>query len=112
MLLWDLAASAALGALLQEILWWWSLRRSLEEAKYEKLLRSKPYWAVTALFVLISGAVALVWFQGKQGTPWKDALIFGAFLPLVIKQAGKGAGADLGSDQEDKVTLRNYLGQN
>ncbi|HYG47863.1 MAG TPA: hypothetical protein VD846_07955 [Allosphingosinicella sp.] len=90
-----LAATAGLGAVLQEFLYWYNLRHRLDEAEYRKLIRSPGYWMVVALWIIIAAVLAMLYFEGRlEATKW-DALLFGVGLPLFIKQLGK---AQTGTD--------------
>ena len=83
--------SAAFGSGLQEIVYWYNLRHSLDEDVYHKLVRSRGYWLAVAAMVAAAGVAALIWFDNEWPKP-RDALVFGASVPLFIKQLGR-AGA-------------------
>jgi hypothetical protein len=92
-------SSAALGASLQELLYWHDIYKRLDFKKYDKLIKSARYWLIVSTFILATGAVALIWFNGQTKPPLKDVLLFGASLPLLIKQVvrSKPARIKLGS---------------
>ena len=90
---------AALGALLQEALWWWNMRRVAADGDFIKIVSSIRYWLTVSVFVILAALVAVVWFDQKVDPSKRDVLVFGAFLPLILKQAGKAvlSGQDLGT---------------
>ena len=79
--------SASTGAAMQELLYWYEIYKSLDFAKYQSLIRSRPYWMIVAGLVLITGIVALFWF-GDEGhaSNKRDVFVFGISLPLIVKQ--------------------------
>lgn len=103
--LWTIAGPAALGAAVQELIYWYNLRHQLDEERYQRLIASKGYWIVVGAFVIGAALSAMVWFAGGEKVSHKESFIFGVGLPLLIKQLGLARGS--------KVTLghreRNYL---
>ncbi len=87
----ELFGFGAFGALIQEVLWWYNGRHSLDHERYEKLTRSLGYWAVTTIFILLAGGLTAVWFLGETPPSARTALLTGAMAPLLLKQALKAA---------------------
>ncbi|MCA1467452.1 hypothetical protein I6F09_06085 [Bradyrhizobium sp. IC3195] len=79
--------SAAAGAALQEVLYWYEAYKSLDIEKYKVLMNSVQYWIIVVAFILVTGVVAVIWFQDDKDVPkLRDVLIFGVSLPLIVKQ--------------------------
>ncbi len=99
--------SAAVGAALQEVLYWYEAYKSLEIDKYQMLMRSAQYWITISAFILLTGIVAIIWFQGDKDLPrLKDVLIFGVSLPLIVKQIVRSRpdGTKLGSRDNGSIS--------
>ena len=73
-----------LGAAALEIVWWYGIREKLDQVKYRKLLRSRAYWVITVLMILVSGTCALVLAHPLGAA---KLLVIGAAFPSLIKQA-------------------------
>jgi hypothetical protein len=83
---WTLIACSAFGAFVMEFLHWYQLKHKLLPAKYNSLLKSRFYWTVTALFIFSAGVSAWIWFSQQGSVPAKDAFLFGAGLPTILKK--------------------------
>jgi hypothetical protein len=82
----DAVLPAFLGAVLQELLYWWQLRYSLDDAKLQALLRSRQYWIIVGLMVAGSTLGTVYWFWSEKVGP-KDYLLVGAAFPMLFKSA-------------------------
>jgi hypothetical protein len=104
--------TAAFGAVLQELLFWYSARYTLGQAKYRALLRSTGYWVLLVAMAIGSGLACYLWFSPDLQAP-RTNLLFGAAFPALFKKAvgafisketHLGPGEDGGGP-----TLRNYF---
>lgn len=77
-------ASPFIGAIAQELLHWYQLRERLDQVRLSRLLRSVGYWVITVLVVLVSGAGALIYFNGRLTAG--EMLIAGAAFPTLFKK--------------------------
>lgn len=100
---------AVLGAALQELVYWYSLRKQLDKRKYKALLRSRKYWAVTILMIGFSGLGTWAWFEGAGTHTAKEFLVTGAAFPLILKKAVAAATADKPADLGELSLLREYF---
>lgn len=77
-----------LGVIIQELLWWYNIRRKLSIKKYKNLIRSWGYWIMSfslAAFTVI-GIMAWKWNSiGSYST--LDLMLFSAAIPVFIKEA-------------------------
>ncbi|NVJ21908.1 hypothetical protein HUW62_11825 [Myxococcus sp. AM011] len=76
-----------LGSALQELLHWYGLREHLGTGRYKALMKSAPYWVITALMIVGSGVAVGAWFAGDGEIPMRQYLVLGAALPLIFKKA-------------------------
>ncbi|HYD14803.1 MAG TPA: hypothetical protein VEA77_00240, partial [Hyphomicrobium sp.] len=99
------AGSAALGAVVQELLYWYNLRHSLDERKYRTLVRSPGYWLIMTTWVVASGILSLILLDAPSS---RDAFVFGIALPLLIKQIGQAQTGQvtLGSGTSSYFSMR------
>lgn len=99
------AGSAALGAVIQELLYWYNLRHSLDEAKYRALVRSSGYWLIMGVWLVASGILSLILLDNPSS---RDAFVFGIALPLLIKQIGQAQTGQvtLGSGASSYFSMR------
>jgi hypothetical protein len=79
-------STAAVGAALQELLYWYDIYKRLEFKKYNRLMNSASYWAIVSAFIVMTGLVAIIWFSGGPQPIPRDVFVFGISLPLIIKQ--------------------------
>lgn len=96
------------GAGIQELLWWYTRRHSLDKSNYIKLIQSNWYWIVTILFILSSGIFVVIWFYGEPAQSPRNLLLTGAAVPLLLKQGMKAATPSQHMG-ESKFSLRDYL---
>ena len=106
---------AAFGALVQEFLYWWDLRKGLSAKKYKSTLQSKLYWAliVGMIFVSAIGTYILCYEDGIQSM--QIPLILGASFPALFKKAVSATsshdfGDDDGSNPSLETITRTYFG--
>ncbi|GFE77562.1 hypothetical protein [Novosphingobium sp. TCA1] len=83
--------ASSFGAAVQEIIYWYNLRHSLNEQKYRELIGSVGYWFALSAMVLGTGLAAYFWFAGDKWPTSKEAMTFGIALPLLVKQIGSAA---------------------
>jgi hypothetical protein len=88
---------AAFGAAMLELIYWYELRKRLENRRYRKLLRSWAYWFVIGSFVVGSGVATWIWYgmepAGKMSQDPRDYFLVGAALPLLLKGAVRALGS-------------------
>lgn len=77
---------AALGASIQEVVYWYNARGKLAAEKYRTLIKSPAYWLLTLAMVAVSALGTWVWFKNEQQTP-RMYMVVGAGFPLLLKQA-------------------------
>jgi hypothetical protein len=88
---------AAFGALIQEAIHWFDLRKKLEEEEQKKILNSKHYWIITVIMIIVSGVgtwILFFPFGTKLPTdtiltdiiPIRIQLVLGAAFPLIFKK--------------------------
>jgi len=75
-----------IGAVFQEILFWYSLREKLELKKYQNLVQSRFYWTITTLMIFLTPVVTYALVNGNERTPLSVVLIVGAGAPLIVKK--------------------------
>lgn len=78
--------TAAFGALLQELLFWYGARWTLGKAKYRGLLRSAGYWMLVIAMAIGSGIACYLWFSPDFQAS-RTNLLFGAAFPALFKKA-------------------------
>ncbi|WP_324750973.1 hypothetical protein SH591_06170 [Sphingomonas sp. LY54] len=100
--------TGAFGALLQEVVWWYNARHSLDEERYASLIRSRGYWITTVAFVLAAGGLVVIWYWGDGNVDAKTCLITGAASPLLVKQALKALTPPQKFGQR-RFSFRDYL---
>ena len=105
----EVFAIGAFGALVQEVLWWFNARHSLDAERYRRLVRSPGYWITTLLFVLVAGGVIVVWFMDGPPPSSKTLLLAGAGAPLLIKQGLKALTPPQHFGHTKRFSLRDYL---
>ena len=79
--------SAALGAFILELAYWWQLRQQLDREKYRAIFKSRAYWAICALMVLLSPLACLIWFYDESPPSLRTYLLLGAAFPQFLKHA-------------------------
>ena len=94
------------GSFCQEVMYWRELSGQLDNPQFEKLIRSKTYWIMAFLVVLVSGfgCFFLCFEDGmsKMQTPF----ILGAGFPALFKKAVQSrAQQDLGA----KSLIKDYF---
>ncbi len=100
------------GAVLQELLYWYSARTKLNTEEYKAILTSTGYWVVVTAMAIGSGIAAFVWFTPEQQAA-RTYLLFGAAFPVLFKKAVDAfipRQTKLGTtEQAKKQPLRNYF---
>ena len=100
----------SLGAFIQELSHWYSLRSNLEEQKYQKLLKSPLYWIITISMILISGIGVWIWCENIVQS-FRHYVVLGAAFPLMFKKAistiENSTSVNLGTKHNS--TLEDYL---
>lgn len=96
------------GALLQELLHWYGLRNWLDETQTQKLLRNKVYWMITGLMIMAAPlAVYFLHVEDRCTLSLRDAFIFGAAAPALLKQAFRAAPKPKNMQIEDTPSSEN-----
>ena len=76
---------AAVGAALQEVLYWYGLKQQLHQPEYDSMLRSRRYWIIVGAMIIGSGLGTSIVYGGRIQAP--DVLIvLGAAFPLTFKK--------------------------
>ena len=110
-------AYAGLGASLQEIVHWYSLRGRLPAYDFGEELRSVLYWVITLLMLAGASAGTVVWYlDTSPSPPARDYLLMGAAFPTLFKklvqaflaQQKPQQGGTLGS-MPASIVARNYF---
>lgn len=82
---------ASFGAAMLELIYWYELRKRLENRRYRKLLRSIWYWLIVIAFILGSGLATWIWYgmepTGRMSRAPREYLLLGAVMPLLFKKA-------------------------
>ena len=99
----------AFGAFLQEALWWYNARHTLDHERYTKLRNSMWYWAVSALFVLVTGGMVVIWYMGEPPPTPRVLMLTGAAAPLLVKQAMKAFTPPQHFGSRPSFSFRDYL---
>lgn len=93
------------GALLQELLHWYGLRNWLDETQTQKLLRNKVYWMITGLMIMAAPlAVYFLHVEDRCTLSLRDAFIFGAAAPALLKQAFRAAPKPKNAQAEESLS--------
>ena len=103
-------AIGALGALLQELLFWYNAKTKLDTAEYRAILKSAWYWLVITGMAVGSGVASYFWFSPEQQSA-RTYLLFGAGFPVLFKKAVDAfipKETHLGTDSEH-TRLRSYF---
>ena len=77
---------AALGASLQELIYWYDLRRKMGD-EGGKLAKLPSYWLITALMIVGSAFGTAVWYVDSGTQSPRTYLLVGAAFPLLLKKA-------------------------
>lgn len=78
--------TSSFGALCQEILYWFELRNKLKDKQISNLMRSKFYWIITLLTILISGIGTWILFYDQIPDKKSIQFILGAAFPAIFKK--------------------------
>jgi hypothetical protein len=92
-----------LGAAALEVFYWFNLRRKLLPTKMKAILRSRFYWIITALAILLGGFCAVLLFPDSNAG---QLLLAGAALPTLLKKLVGGFVSDNGPDLGGEDTQR------
>jgi hypothetical protein len=79
-------AIGTIGAILQELLFWYNAKAKLDTAEYGAILKSLRYWSVVIAMCVGSGIASYFWFSPEQQTA-RTYLLFGAAFPVLFKKA-------------------------
>jgi len=107
---------AALGAIFQELMYWYGKRHEIFENGITTNKRGVYIYLVIVIFVVVgSSAGTYIWFHDRQSPPpLIDVLVFGAAFPALFKVLAKGAvktGSEtkLGKFNESAQFVKKYL---
>jgi hypothetical protein len=82
---WIYLLAAFVGAIGQEISYWYDLRAKLTQKRYQILVRSPGYWVVTLAMTVFSAVGA--WLLYRDDVQRVDVyLLAGAAFPLLFKK--------------------------
>jgi hypothetical protein len=90
-----LVLAAFIGAVLQELVYWYDIRAKLSTTHYRQLIKSHAYWIITGLMIASSTAGTWIWYSGQASSP-RDYLVTGAAFPLLFKKAISAIGTNRG----------------
>jgi len=76
------------GAIALETVHWYQLREHLHLAKYRRLLRSRAYWVITTIMVVVGGVGSLILFEDRLGPG--ELFVAGAAFPTLLKKLVAG----------------------
>jgi len=77
---------ASFGSLCQEILYWFELKKKMDEAENQKVLKSPYYWVLTVLVIIISGVGTWLLFYDDTPVKLKIPFVLGAAFPYLFKK--------------------------
>ncbi|MEM6931979.1 MAG: hypothetical protein AAF526_00150 [Pseudomonadota bacterium] len=77
---------SAMGAIAQELVHWYDLRKKLSTKRVSSLLRSKEYWLITALMISLTPVCCWILF-GDESINKQLQFLSGAGFPLILKKA-------------------------
>jgi len=100
--------AAAFGAFAFEVVQWYDLRAKLSAKKYQKLIRSKGYWIITVLMMIVGSGGAAILFLDRLAAP--EMMVAGAAFPTLFKKlvsAFKPTGVRLG--EAEKPSILDYF---
>lgn len=80
---------AMFGAFVQEFSHWYEKRRELDKDEYKILIKSKAYWVISLLMVIVSGFGTYLLFKDDILGKSKAIFVIGAAFPLIFKKAVK-----------------------
>jgi hypothetical protein len=78
--------AACFGALCQEILYWFELRKKLDDEDNKKVFKSKFYWTITLIVIVISGFGTWLLFYDDTPMKLKIPFVLGAAFPYLFKK--------------------------
>lgn len=99
---------AGFGAFVQEFFHWYDLRKKLHLKEYQKLLKSKSYWIIVILTIIISALGVYILYKEKIADSPDLQMILGAAFPLLFKKLVSGVST---TEQQlgDTKTFKNYF---
>jgi uncharacterized BrkB/YihY/UPF0761 family membrane protein len=106
-----------LGAVLQEVLYWYNAKTKLDTDEYRTILTSTRYWCTIVAMVIGSGFASYIWFMPEHQSP-RTYLLFGAAFPVFFKKAVDAfiakdghLGTDVDEESKDKKPImKSYFG--
>ena len=101
---------ALLGATFQELLYWYGLRAKLSSKKYELIIKSKHYWAITVLFVTLSPLIVTIFMIDRNISSLSVAIALGGSSPLLFKHFIKGVRIFLGEGELGGESSQDFRG--
>ncbi|WDE11042.1 hypothetical protein [Thalassomonas haliotis] len=97
-----LFAYGAFGAALLEIIHWYKRREVILHSGIKEYRKGLVFYLlIVSAFILASGILAVVYFEGREGFAAFNVVIFGASVPSFIKIGGK-PGDHLGSSKRNE----------
>ena len=75
--------NACIGAICYELVHWYKLRTKLSHKKYDHLIKSRGYWVITILTIIISGVGAFYLLSDEQ-TSMRTQFLIGATFPSIF----------------------------
>lgn len=109
---------ASFGSAMLELIYWYELRKRLENRRYRRIVRSRIYWIVVILFSIGSGVATWIWYGMESSEHMsrepREYFLVGAAIPLILKSAvrtfGSSGTATLGSDKASGFSiLKDYF---
>lgn len=79
-------AVASFGSFCQEILYWFELRKKMDDEENKKIIKSSYYWILTILMIAISGFGTWLLFYDDSPFKLKIPFVLGAAFPYLFKK--------------------------
>ena len=97
----------AFGAAVQEGLYWWNVRKKLDDQEIQKIkAHFGAYILIVLAMIFCSGVAGYLWFRPAHETA-RTYLLFGAAFPVLFKKVVDAFISD--SPKLGNGTLRAYL---
>jgi len=105
---WELFLLGVLGSFSMEVFKVYELRGKLHYKKYQNLYKSRLFWIVSILFVIISGLLSYVMHQNETEIEAWQVVVTGMGISAVIKKVLESINAqkDLDAGEIDHQEIR------
>jgi hypothetical protein len=113
---WDIYLYCLMGCILQEFLYWFELRNSLAAGTYPKELKSKLYWIITFIGIILFSIASYWYFTTATGDKVKSFFtiaVFAGGFPRLFKGAVQALNPPSGSSGKNLInrefTIKDYF---